>query len=147
MQANWIGRSSGAELQFTVVDDAGNDSAERITVFTTRPDTIFGASYVVLAPEHPLVVQLTTAEQQIAVEAFCDIVSRQSEQERTADDKPKRGVPIGAQVRNPASGELIPIWIADYVLAEYGTGAVMGVPPTISATSCSPASTNCRCSR
>jgi len=128
MQANWIGRSTGAELQFSVVDAAGNDTAERITVFTTRPDTIFGASYVVLAPEHPLVAQLTTAEQEIAVEAFCDLVSRQSEQERTAEDKPKRGVPIGAQVRNPANGELIPIWIADYVLAEYGTGAVMGVP-------------------
>jgi leucyl-tRNA synthetase len=128
MQANWIGRSTGAELQFTVVDAAGQDTAERITVFTTRPDTIFGASYVVLAPEHPLVAELTTAEQEIAVEAFCDLVSRQSEQERTAEDKPKRGVPIGAQVRNPANGELIPIWIADYVLAEYGTGAVMGVP-------------------
>jgi leucyl-tRNA synthetase len=128
MQANWIGRSTGAELQFTVVDAAGNDTAERITVFTTRPDTIFGASYVVLAPEHPLVAQLTTADQEIAVEAFCDLVSRQSEQERTAEDKPKRGVPIGAQVRNPANGELIPIWIADYVLADYGTGAVMGVP-------------------
>jgi len=128
MQANWIGRSTGAELQFTVVDAAGNDTAERITVFTTRPDTIFGASYVVLAPEHPLVGALTTPDQEIAVEAFCDLVSRQSEQERTADDKPKRGVSIGAQVRNPANGELIPIWIADYVLAEYGTGAVMGVP-------------------
>ena len=128
MQANWIGRSTGAELQFTVVDGAGNDTAERITVFTTRPDTIYGASYVVLAPEHPLVATLTTTDQQITVEAFCDLVSRQSEQERTADDKPKRGVPIGAQVRNPANGELIPIWIADYVLADYGTGAVMGVP-------------------
>ncbi len=128
MQANWIGRSTGAELSFPVVDGDGNDTAERITVFTTRPDTIFGASYVVLAPEHPLVATLTTAEQAIQVEAFCDLVSRQSEQERTADDKPKRGVPIGAQVRNPANGELIPLWIADYVLAEYGTGAVMGVP-------------------
>jgi leucyl-tRNA synthetase len=106
----------------------GSDTGEAITVFTTRPDTIFGASYVVLAPEHPLVAELTSAEQAIHVEAFCDLVSRQSEQERTADDKPKRGVPIGAQVRNPANGELIPLWIADYVLAEYGTGAVMGVP-------------------
>ena len=128
MQANWIGRSAGAELTFPVVDGEGVDSGERITVFTTRPDTIFGASYVVLAPEHPLVASLTTAEQAIHVEAFCDLVSRQSEQERTADDKPKRGVPIGAQVRNPANGELIPLWIADYVLADYGTGAVMGVP-------------------
>ncbi len=128
MQANWIGRSTGAELSFPVVDAEGHDTAERITVFTTRPDTIFGASYVVLAPEHPLVASLTTAEQALHVEAFCDLVSRQSEQERTADDKPKRGVPIGAQVRNPANGDLIPLWIADYVLADYGTGAVMGVP-------------------
>jgi leucyl-tRNA synthetase len=128
MQANWIGRSTGAELQFTVVDAAGHDTEQRITVFTTRPDTIFGASYVVLAPEHPLVAPLTTKEQEIAVEAFCDLVSRQSELERTADDRPKRGVPIGARVRNPANGELIPLWIADYVLADYGTGAVMGVP-------------------
>ena len=128
MQANWIGRSTGAELTFEVVDAAGEPSGERITVFTTRPDTIFGASYVVLAPEHPLVGPLTSPQQQISVEAFCDLVSRQSEQDRTAEDKPKRGVPIGARVRNPANGELIPLWIADYVLAEYGTGAVMGVP-------------------
>ena len=128
MQANWIGRSTGAELTFPVVDGEGHDTAQGITVFTTRPDTIFGASYVVLAPEHPLVTSLSTAEQAIHVEAFCDLVSRQSEQERTADDKPKRGVPIGAHVRNPANGELIPLWIADYVLADYGTGAVMGVP-------------------
>jgi leucyl-tRNA synthetase len=128
MQANWIGRSSGAELTFPVVDAEGNSTDHSITVFTTRPDTIFGATYVVLAPDHPLVPQLTTAEQQIHVEAFSDLVSRQSEQERTADDKPKRGVPIGAMVRNPANGELIPLWIADYVLADYGTGAVMGVP-------------------
>lgn len=128
MQANWIGRSTGAELSFPVVDTEGAGTGEQITVFTTRPDTIFGASYVVLAPEHPLVSSLTTAEQAIHVEAFCDLVSSQSEQERTADDKPKRGVAIGAQVRNPANGKLIPLWIADYVLADYGTGAVMGVP-------------------
>ena len=128
MQANWIGRSTGAELSFPVVAADGSDTGEAITVFTTRPDTVCGVSYVVLAPEHPLVAELTSAEQAIHVEAFCDLVSRQSEQERTADDKPKRGVPIGAQLRNPANGELIPLWIADYVLAEYGTGAVMGVP-------------------
>ena len=128
MQANWIGRSTGAELQFEVITAEGQPSGERITVFTTRPDTIFGATYVVLAPEHPLVAALTALEQQLSVEAFCDLVSRQSEQERTAEDKPKRGVPIGAQVRNPATGELIPLWIADYVLADYGTGGVMGVP-------------------
>ena len=128
MQANWIGRSTGAELQFEVITSEGQPTGERITVFTTRPDTIFGATYVVLAPEHPLVAALTALEQQLSVEAFCDLVSRQSEQERTAEDKPKRGVPIGAQVRNPATGDLIPLWIADYVLADYGTGAVMGVP-------------------
>ena len=128
MQANWIGRSTGAELQFEVITAEGQPSGEKITVFTTRPDTIFGATYVVLAPEHPLVASLTAVEQQLSVEAFCDLVSRQSEQERTAEDKPKRGVPIGAQVRNPATGDLIPLWIADYVLADYGTGAVMGVP-------------------
>ena len=128
MQANWIGRSTGAELKFTVVDANGQDTDKRLTVFTTRPDTLFGASYVVLAPEHPLVAGLTSAAHQTEVEAFCDLVSRQSEQERTAEDKPKRGVAIGSQVRNPANGELLPIWIADYVLSEYGTGAVMGVP-------------------
>ena len=128
MQANWIGRSTGAELQFEVITAEGQPTGERITVFTTRPDTIFGATYVVLAPEHPLMAALTALEQQLSVEAFCDLVSRQSEQERTAEDKPKRGVPIGSQVRNPATGELIPLWIADYVLADYGTGAVMGVP-------------------
>ena len=128
MQANWIGRSTGAELQFTVVDAAGDDTGERITVFTTRPDTLFGASYVVLAPEHPRLDALTAPDCRLAVEAFCDLVARQSEQERTAEDRPKRGVPIGTQVRNPANGELIPLWIADYVLADYGTGAVMGVP-------------------
>jgi leucyl-tRNA synthetase len=128
MQANWIGRSSGAELCFPVVDGEGQETGERITVFTTRPDTLFGATYLVLAPDHPLVATLTSSEQQLAVEAFCDLVSRQSEQERTADDKPKRGVPIGARVRNPANGDVIPLWIGDYVLADYGTGAVMGVP-------------------
>lgn len=128
MQANWIGRSSGAELTFPVIDDDGRETGDTITVFTTRPDTLFGVSYVVLAPEHPLVARLTASEQAIPVEAFCDLVSRQSEQERTAEDRPKRGVPLGAWVRNPASGEQIPLWIADYVLADYGTGAVMGVP-------------------
>ncbi len=122
MQANWIGRSLGAELTFTT------ESGAAITVFTTRPDTIHGATYVVLAPENPLVTELTTDDCRLAVTAFCDLVSRQSEQERTAEDRPKRGVPIGAWARNPASGERIPVWIADYVLADYGTGAVMGVP-------------------
>ena len=128
MQANWIGRSTGAEIHFPVVASTGEDLGVRITVFTTRPDTIHGASYVVLAPEHPLVAQLCSETNREPVEAFFDLVSRQSEQERTAEDKPKRGVPLGAWVRNPATGEPIPLWIADYVLADYGTGAVMGVP-------------------
>ena len=128
MQANWIGRSTGAELQFEVVDGDGRPSGSKIAIFTTRPDTIYGATYLVLAPENPLVPDLTAVAQQLPVQAFCNLVSRQSEQERTAEDKPKRGVALGSQVRNPASGELMPIWIADYVLADYGTGAVMGVP-------------------
>ncbi|MFN5193865.1 MAG: leucine--tRNA ligase [Cyanobacteriota bacterium] len=128
MQANWIGRSVGAELQFAVIGSGDSSDGPTITVFTTRADTVFGATYLVLAPEHPLVAQLTTPEHQLEVEAFCDLVSRQSDQERTAEDRPKRGVPIGAAVRHPATGEAIPIWIADYVLADYGTGAVMGVP-------------------
>lgn len=128
MQANWIGRSSGAELSFELVDADGAGTGQQIQVFTTRPDTIYGVSYVVLAPEHPLVASLTSAEQLLPVTAFIDLVGRQSDQDRTAEDSPKRGVPIGASVRNPANGELVPLWIADYVLADYGTGAVMGVP-------------------
>ena len=128
MQANWIGRSSGAELHFPLLGPEGEPSGEPLTVFTTRPETIYGASYVVLAPEHPLVPSLTRPAQAEAVQAFCDLVGRQSEQERTAEDRPKRGVPLGSFVRHPANGEPIPLWIADYVLADYGTGVVMGVP-------------------
>ncbi len=128
MQANWIGRSSGAEIDFEVLDEAGTGTGEHITVFTTRADTLYGATYLVLAPEHPLVEALTTPGHRLEVAALKDLVSRQSEQERTAEDRPKRGVALGSRVRNPASGEAIPLWIADYVLADYGTGAVMGVP-------------------
>ncbi|WP_434683516.1 leucine--tRNA ligase [Pseudanabaena minima] len=123
MQANWIGKSTGAELSFPIV---GSD--EKITVFTTRPDTVYGVSYVVLAPEHPLVETLTSAEQKEAVEAFIQEVKNLSEIDRTSDERPKRGVAIGASVVNPFTGKEVPIWIADYVLSEYGTGAVMGVP-------------------
>ena len=123
MQANWIGKSTGAELSFPIV---GSD--EKITVFTTRPDTVYGVSYVVLAPEHPLVETLTTADQKEAVSKFIEEVKNLSEIDRTADDRPKRGVAIGASVLNPFTGKEVPIWIADYVLFEYGTGAVMGVP-------------------
>ena len=124
MQANWIGRSEGAEITFAVADG----SKQTITVFTTRPDTLAGASYVVLAPEHPLVDQLTQPEQRSAVDSFRAEVSRLSTIERTSDDRPKRGVAIGARVINPLNGAELPVWIADYVLADYGTGAVMGVP-------------------
>jgi leucyl-tRNA synthetase len=123
MQANWIGKSVGAYLEFPIV---GLD--EKIGVFTTRPDTIYGVSYVVLAPEHPLTQKVTTTDQKAAVDAFITEVASQSELERTAEDKPKRGIPTGGVAINPFTGEEIPIWIADYVLYEYGTGAVMGVP-------------------
>lgn len=123
MQANWIGKSAGAYLEFPIVG-----MEEKIGVYTTRPDTVYGVSYVVLAPEHPLTQRVTTPEQQATVEAFVKEVSNQSELERTAEDKPKRGIPTGGKAINPFTGEEIPIWIADYVLYEYGTGAVMGVP-------------------
>ena len=124
MQANWIGRSSGATLRFAIAAE----SAQAIEVFTTRPDTVFGVSYVVLAPEHALVDQLTTAEQREAVEAFRKSLQSISEQDRVAEDRPKRGVATGGSVQHPFTGEAVPVWIADYVLPDYGTGAVMGVP-------------------
>jgi leucyl-tRNA synthetase len=123
MQANWIGKSTGAYLEFPIVG-----MEEKIGVYTTRPDTVYGVSYVVLAPEHPLTKRVTTPEREAAVETFIQEVSNQSELERTAEDKPKRGIPTGGKAINPFTGEEIPIWIADYVLYEYGTGAVMGVP-------------------
>lgn len=123
MQANWIGKSTGAYLEFPIVD-----SQDKVAVYTTRPDTVYGVSYVVLAPEHPLTMQVTTPENKPAVAAFIKEVANQSELERTAEDKPKRGMPTGGYVINPFTGEKVPIWIADYVLYEYGTGAVMGVP-------------------
>ncbi len=123
MQANWIGKSVGAYLEFPIV---GMD--EKIPVFTTRPDTVYGVTYVVLAPEHPLTPQVTTKEQKAAVEAFVKEVASESEIDRTAEDKPKRGILTGGKAINPFNGEEIPILIADYVLYEYGTGAVMGVP-------------------
>lgn len=124
MQANWIGKSVGAYLEFPIV---GMDD-EKIAVFTTRPDTVYGVSYLVLAPEHPLTQRVTTADRKAAVETFIKEVAAQSEIDRTAEDKPKRGIPTGGKAINPFNGEEIPIWIADYVLYEYGTGAVMGVP-------------------
>jgi leucyl-tRNA synthetase len=123
MQANWIGKSVGAYLEFPIVG-----ASEKIAVFTTRPDTVYGVTYVVLAPEHPLTLQVTTPEQKLAVETFIQEIANTSELERTAEDKPKRGIKTGGKAINPFTGEEIPILIADYVLYEYGTGAVMGVP-------------------
>ncbi|MCP8967513.1 leucine--tRNA ligase [Ectobacillus ponti] len=123
MQRNWIGRSEGAEITF------GIDGAEgTFTVFTTRPDTLFGATYAVLAPEHALVESITTPEQKAAVEAYLNEVKLKSDLERTDLAKDKTGVFTGAYAINPVNGEKMPIWIADYVLASYGTGAIMAVP-------------------
>jgi len=124
MQANWIGRSTGATLRFPLA----KGSEQAVEVFTTRPDTVFGVSYVVLAPEHELVDQFTSAEQQQAVEQFRKELQAVSEQDRVAEDRPKRGVATGGSVLHPFTGESVPVWIADYVLPDYGTGAVMGVP-------------------
>jgi len=123
MQRNWIGRSEGAHVHFTI---DGYD--ETFTVFTTRPDTLFGATYAVLAPEHPFVEKITTAEQKEAVEAYLDQIKSKSDLERTDLAKDKTGVFTGAYAINPVNGERMPIWIADYVLMSYGTGAIMAVP-------------------
>ncbi len=130
MQRNWIGKSEGAEVQFQVCREptaSAEESGETITVFTTRPDTLFGATYMVLSPEHELVDTITTAEQSEAVKAYQDAASRKSDFDRM-NDKKKTGVFTGAYAINPVNGEQIPIWIADYVLATYGTGAIMAVP-------------------
>lgn len=123
MQRNWIGRSEGAEVVFGI---EGHDAT--VTVFTTRPDTLFGATYVVLAPEHKLVKTITTPEQQQAVEAYLEQTKRKSDLERTDLAKEKTGVFTGAYAINPVNGERLPIWIADYVLISYGTGSIMAVP-------------------
>lgn len=123
MQRNWIGRSEGAQVKFTI---AGTEYD--FEVFTTRPDTLFGATYAVLAPEHKLVKEITSPEQKAAVEAYLEKVSLKSDLERTDLAKEKTGVFTGAYAVNPINGKQIPIWIADYVLASYGTGAIMAVP-------------------
>ena len=123
MQRNWIGKSVGAEIDFKI---EGTDKA--FTVFTTRADTVFGVSYCVLAPEHKLVEEIVTEDQKEAVEAYLDLVKRKSDLERTDLNKDKTGVFTGAYAINPVNGEKVEIWIADYVLASYGTGAVMAVP-------------------
>ncbi|MCT4397549.1 leucine--tRNA ligase [Pediococcus ethanolidurans] len=123
MQRNWIGRSTGASINFKV---DGTD--EQIEVYTTRPDTLFGASYMVIAPEHKLVKKITTVAQKDAVEAYEKKIETKSDLERTDLNKDKTGVFTGAYGINPVNGEKLPIWIADYVLASYGTGAIMAVP-------------------
>lgn len=123
MQRNWIGRSEGANVTFKI---AGTD--EEFTVFTTRPDTLFGATYAVMAPELALVQKITTPEQKAAVDAYIETAEKKSDLDRTELSKEKTGVFTGAYAVNPVNGEEIPIWIADYVLASYGTGAIMAVP-------------------
>ena len=124
MQREWVGRSEGARIVFEVAGHAPRS----IEVFTTRPDTLFGATYMVLAPEHALVTAITTSEQRPAVEAYVEAVSRRSERARVAELGEKTGVFTGACAVHPVTGKSIPIWIADYVLATYGTGAIMAVP-------------------
>jgi len=121
LQKNWIGKSTGAEVQFEI---AGNT----VTVFTTRPDTLFGATYMVLAPEHDLVSEITTSEQKEAVNSYIETCSSKSDLERGDLNKDKSGVFTGAYATHPVSGENIPVWIADYVMMGYGTGAIMAVP-------------------
>jgi leucyl-tRNA synthetase len=127
MQRNWIGKSEGAEVAF-IVQNAKIKDEEMIRVFTTRPDTLFGATYMVLSPEHKLVDQITTPQQSAAVKAYQESAARKSDFERTEVAKSKTGVFTGAYAVNPVNGEKIPVWIADYVLATYGTGAIMAVP-------------------
>ena len=134
MQRNWIGRSEGAEVDFPLLFASGGrfqpggPGHERIRVFTTRPDTLFGATYMVLAPEHRLVDEITTEEQWNAVENYREHTARRSDLERTELTKDKTGVFTGAYAINPVTSNKIPVWIADYVLASYGTGAIMAVP-------------------
>jgi leucyl-tRNA synthetase len=130
LQTHWIGRSEGARVAFPI-DEGGADSeggGEAIEVFTTRPDTLWGATFLVLAPEHPLVGRLTTGERRAEVEAYVAQAVRQTDVQREAADRDKTGVPTGGYAVNPVDGERVPVWIADYVLPGYGTGAIMAVP-------------------
>ncbi|HET7560520.1 MAG TPA: leucine--tRNA ligase, partial [Limnochordia bacterium] len=123
-QRNWIGRSEGVVIEFDVAD-----RAERLSVFTTRPDTLYGATYMVVAPEHPQVADwIADSPERAEIEAFIETARRTDEIERTAEDREKRGVFTGAYALNPVNGKRIPIWISDYVLMGYGTGAIMAVP-------------------
>ena len=127
-QGNWIGRSEGAQLHFPVLDGEGNETDMKVEVYTTRPDTVFGATYMVLSPEHPMVDAITEDGHRPPVFAYREKAKRTDLVARQKSDKTKTGVFTGGHCRNPATGEAIPIWIADYVLMEYGTGAIMAVP-------------------
>jgi leucyl-tRNA synthetase len=129
-QRNWLGRSEGAEIDFPIEDPKGGvrEGGPVIRVYTTRPDTLFGATFMVLAPEHPLVDTLTTAEYREAVERYRAQAAKKDLVSRKVGDREKSGVFTGGFARNPATGRMIPVWIADYVLMEYGTGAIMAVP-------------------
>ena len=128
MQTNWIGRSEGAEVVFTTAPDEHQSGSDELRVFTTRPDTLYGATFMVLAPEHALVPKLTHPDRKAEVEAYITATGRATEIERMSTDREKTGVFTGSYATNPVNGENIPIWIADYVLAGYGTGAIMAVP-------------------
>ena len=129
MQANWIGRSEGAEVEFALFDEAGAVTDERITVFTTRPDTLFGCTFFLLAPEHPLVARFVEGtEYAEAVNAVVAGAARETAVERQLGEREKHGGFTGRYVENPVNGERVPVWVSDYVLMDYGTGAVMAVP-------------------
>ena len=128
MQTNWIGRSSGAEIVFETASMPHHAGGEALRVFTTRPDTLFGATFMVLAPEHPLVATLTAPDRKAEVDAYVAQAASRTEIDRLSADREKTGVPIGADAINPVNGERIPIFVADYVLGSYGTGAIMAVP-------------------
>ncbi|MFB9670718.1 leucine--tRNA ligase [Microlunatus capsulatus] len=126
MQRNWVGRSEGAHVDFTI--EGGPDDGRVVTVFTTRPDTLYGATFFVVAPDAALAAEVVTDEHRPAFEAYLAATQQATEIERQATDRPKSGVPLGVHAVNPANGERLPVWAADYVLADYGTGAVMAVP-------------------
>jgi leucyl-tRNA synthetase len=138
VQRNWIGRSEGASVTFKI-----HGHPETLEVFTTRPDTLFGATYMVLAPEHPLVDKIASPSQREAVLAYVDMARKRSERDRVADVKRITGVFTGAYGINPFNGEKLPVWIADYVLAGYGTGAIMRCRHTTAVTLPLPGILNC----
>ena len=123
MQRNWIGRSKGAEVDFAI-----DGSSEKLRIFTTRPDTLFGATFMVVAPEHPIVAKIVADDQRDSVQKYVKEAQAKTDVQRQETDREKTGVFTGAYAVNPVNSEKIPIWIADYVLYGYGTGAIMAVP-------------------